>query len=268
LKSAKLMRRPLKPLLRIALLLVIFIVILSIGSGLYEDWLWFHDLGYPILFWTPLLSKLVIQLINGSMLFVLIAGTLISGRHAFTTFYNNKVKRRIRLVEDYYRPTPPIDQRKVTIYLLIISALISVVVSFIVGFTGWLDVLCFINSSPFDLNDPLFNRDLSFFVFKLPFFQTLYNAFFPPLLILTVFTVLFYLITRIIKINSILFWKKGAVVMDPTARKHIGILLAILFALKAFGYYLERFRLVYTQNGYVTGAGYTDIHVSLPVLKF
>lgn len=267
MKSAKLMRRPLKPLLRIALLLVIFIVILSIGSGLYEDWLWFHDLGYPILFWTPLLSKLVIQLINGSMLFVLIAGTLISGRHAFTTFYNNKVKRRIRLVEDYYRPTPPIDQRKVTIYLLIISALISVVVSFIVGFTGWLDVLCFINSSPFDLNDPLFNRDLSFFVFKLPFFQTLYNAFFPPLLILTVFTVLFYLITRIIKINSILFWKKGAVVMDPTARKHIGILLAILFALKAFGYYLERFRLVYTQNGYVTGAGYTDIHVSLPVLK-
>jgi len=257
----------LKPVLRILVLLIIAVAVLSAVSGLYEDWLWFKDLGYESLFWTPLFSKLVIQLINGSMLFILIAGTLLSGKHAFATFYNERFKKRIRLVEEVNRTAATLSQRKVTIFLLLFSAIVSIAVSFIVGFTGWLDVLSFINSSSFNYTDPLFNKDLSFFVFKLPFLRTIYNAFFPPILILTIFTAFFYVITRVIKFSSLRFWKKDAIVISPTVRKHIGILLTIIFVLKAFGYYLDTFGLVYSQSGHVTGAGYTDIHVSLPILK-
>ncbi len=64
------------------ILVIIAIALLSLISGFYEDWLWFKDLGYQTLFWTPILSKLIIQLINGTILFVIIAATLLSGRHA------------------------------------------------------------------------------------------------------------------------------------------------------------------------------------------
>jgi uncharacterized membrane protein (UPF0182 family) len=257
----------LKPLYKILILFVIVIAILAAISGLFEDWLWFKDLGYDTLFWTPILSKIFIQLINGSILFLIIAGTLFSGRHAFTTFYNESFRKRIRLVEEVNRPAQALSQRKVTIGLLIISAIFSFLVSFIVGFTSWLDVLAFIKSSSFNYADPLFNKDIGFYVFKLPFLYTIYNAFFPPILILTLFTAAFYGVTQVIKINSFRFWRKDAITFNATARRHLGILLALIFALKAFGYYLDSFSLVYSQTGHVSGAGFTEVHISLPILR-
>jgi len=257
----------LKPILRILIILILLVAALAAVSGFYEDWLWYKDLGYETLFWTPFFSKFVIQLINGSMLFVLIAATLLSARHAFTTFFNERFKKRIRLVEEINRPTVVLNQRKVTLALLIVAAIISIAVSFVVSFTGWLDVLSFLNASPFGYADPLFNKDLGFFVFKLPFLETIYTAFFPPILILTLFTAIFYIITRTIRVNRLKFWKKDAITVTPAVRLHLGILLMFVFGLKAFGYYLDTFRLVYSQNGHVAGAGYSDVHVALPVLK-
>lgn len=256
-----------KPLLRFLAFFVVTIAILSTVSGLYEDWLWFKDLGYETLFWTPIISKLIIQLINGTILFVLISGTLLSGRHAFATLYNEKFRKKIRLVEEINRPTVTWSQYKVTALLLLIAAVISLIVSFIVGFTGWLDILYFIHYSSFDILDPLFDKDLSFFAFKLPFLLTIYNAFFSPVAILTLFTASFYVITGVIKFYSIRIWKNNAISISPSARRHLGILLTVLFLLKAFGYYLSTFTLAYSQEGHVIGAGYTDIHVTLPALK-
>ncbi|WP_368292470.1 UPF0182 family protein [Dehalobacter sp. TBBPA1] len=256
----------LKPGLKVLVLLIIIIAVLSALSGFYEDWLWFTDLGYATLFWTPFFSKVLIQAINGTMLFLVIFATLMSGRHAFTTFYNERFRKRIRLVEEVNLP-PAVSPRRVTISLLVLSAVISIIVSFIVGFTGWLDFLSFVNASSFHYSDPLFNQDLGFFVFKLPFFETIYNAFFSPILILTLFTALFYIMTGVVRFHSIRIWKKDAVVISPTARRHLGVLLTILFALKGFGYYISAYEIVYSHRGHVVGAGYSDIYASLPVFK-
>jgi len=247
----------------IALIICFFIII----SGFYEDWLWFKDLGYEILFWKPILSKFIIQLINGSMLFILISAILLSGKHAFTTFYNERFHKKIRLVDEVNLPAITLSHRRVTIFILLVSGIISIIVSFIVGFTGWLDILYFRNSSLFNITDPIFAKDLSFYIFKLPFLLTIYNAFFSPILILTIFTTLFYMVTKVIYFNSFKIWQKEAVVINPSARKHLGILVSILFIIKAFGYYLSTFSLLYSQEGHVTGAGYTDIHATLPAIR-
>ncbi|UWG99101.1 UPF0182 family protein [Dehalobacter sp. DCM] len=246
--------------------LILIIVFLSAVSGVYEDWLWFSDLGYARLFWTPFFSKLLIQLINGTMLFIVIFGTLMSGRHAFQTFYNEKYRKRIRLVEEVNYPLN-ISPRRITITLLLVSAIVSIAISFVVGFTGWLDVLSFFNSSSFNYADPLFNKDLSFFVFKLPFLQTIYGAFFTPILVLTLFTALFYIITGVIRFYSIKIWKKDAIVINPKARRHLAILLTLLFGLKCFGYFINMFEIVYSQRGHVVGAGFSDVYAALPVFK-
>lgn len=256
-----------KIVLRIVFILALLLGVLKAGSGFYEDWLWFTDLGYANLFWTPLISKLVIQIINGTILFIVLSVTLLSSRHAIATFYNEKVRKRIRLVEDMETQSLYLNHKQVTALLLILSAIVSFIISFIVGFTGWLDVLSFFNSSSFNIADPAFNQDLSFYVFKLPFLATIFNAFYPPLVLLTIATGFFYFITRVFKINSFQLWKKDSVTINPTARKHLAILLTVIFALKAFGYYINIFSLVYSQEGHVVGAGYTDIHATLPALK-
>src|SRR3954468_9018327 len=66
---------------------------------------------------------------------------------------------------------------------------------------------------------------------------------------------------------------RGAITVDqqglrmaPAAICHASALLAILFAVKAFSYYLDRFLLLYGDNGVVVGASYTDLTIELPIL--
>lgn len=247
--------------------LLILIAILAGISGLYEDWLWFKDLGYLALFWTPLLSKWLIQAINGTILFVFIAGTLLSVRHAILTFINARLRQRLRLVQELDGPVFTLSQRRFTLWLLLASAVISFAISFIAGFTGWLEVLAFVNPTSFDQIDPVFGKDLSFYFFSLPFMQTLYNAFFGPIFLLTFFTALFYTLTGVLHFNSLKIWRRGSVEIAGAARRHLAILVSFLFALKAFGYFLDIYQLLYSQHGHVIGAGYTDMHATLPVLK-
>ena len=54
--------------------------------------------------------------------------------------------------------------------------------------------------------------------------------------------------------------------ISPAALAHGSALLGLYFAVKAWSYWLDRFLLLYSDNGVVVGAGYTDLHVRLPVL--
>lgn len=247
--------------------IVIVIIILTASSGLYEDWLWYKDLGYEQLFWTPLLSKGLIQIVNGTILFLFIAGTLFSIRHSILTFVNDRLRSRLRLVHDIDRPVYHLSQRRVTIWLLIISVLVSFGVSFVAGFTGWLEVLSFAKYTPFGQGDPVFGKDLGFYFFRLPFLQTIFNAFYGPLFLLTVFTGLFYAVTGVLHFHTLKFWTKNPITVSSAARRHLALLLAFLFIFRAFGYFIDRYQLLYSQHGHVVGAGYTDLTANLPVLN-
>lgn len=253
-------------LLKVVIGLIILVSLLTASSGLFEDWLWFKDLGYTQLFWTPLLSKLLFQGVNGTILFIFIAGTLLSIRHAIITFVNERLRKRMRLVQDMNRPILNLSQRKVTVWLIAISAAVSFGVSFVAGFTGWLDVLSFIHATPFGQFDPIFGKDLAFYFFQLPFWRTLFNAFFGPLFLLTFFTTIFYIVTGVLRFRTKKLWQTGAVSLG-SARKHLAFLIGILFALKAFGYYLDIYQLLYSVHGHLVGAGYTDLTATLPALK-
>lgn len=253
--------------IKVFVIIAIFIAILAASSGLYEDWLWFNDLGYPQLFWTPLLSKLIIQGVNGTILFIFIAGTLLSIRHSIITFINERLRSRLRLVHELDRPIFTLNQRRVTLWLIIISAIVSFTISFVAGFTGWLEVLTFIKATSFGKNDPIFGRDLSFYFFQLPFLKTLYDAFFAPLFLLAFFTALFYIITGVFRFHSLKVWRHGSIEISPAARRHLALLISILLILQAFGFYLNIYNLLYSKHGHIIGAGYTDLYATLPALK-
>src|SRR5262249_60556340 len=70
-----------------------------------------------------------------------------------------------------------------------------------------------------------------------------------------------------------IYWVHGDIEYDahrrsisPTAIAHGSVLLGFFFAVKAWSYGLDRYLLLYGDNGVVVGASYTDIHVELPIL--
>ena len=54
--------------------------------------------------------------------------------------------------------------------------------------------------------------------------------------------------------------------VSPSAIAHCSALLGLYFAVKAWSYVLDRYLLLYNDNGVVVGAGYADVHVELPAL--
>lgn len=122
----------------------------------------------------------------------------------------------------------------------------------------WLDVLMYVNQSPFDRTDPIFGRDVAFYVFSLPFFEMLRNFFMAVLFITAFLTAGAYFAGRAIAFTP------RAVVLLPSVKRHALVLLAIFFVIQIFSYWLGRFELLFSPEGLVYGMTYVDEKIRVP----
>jgi hypothetical protein len=125
----------------------------------------------------------------------------------------------------------------------------------------WLQYVYFTNSVDFNLKDPIFGLDVSFYVFKLPFIQTILFFFLTLLLLAISISVAYYVFT--------FRWESFDEFKDKLPRighVHISLLLAGIFIFIAAYFYLARFDLLTSPHGAVMGAGYTDVNVRLPAM--
>jgi uncharacterized membrane protein (UPF0182 family) len=143
-----------------------------------------------------------------------------------------------------------------------LSASISVL--FAIGFYAqWETYLRFLYGGPFGTLDPVFGKDLGFYVFRLPFYQLLQDSavFLSILAIAGVAAQYAYF--------GILRWTgRGKPQIQTNAIRHLSLLLLVLVACLGFGYYLDRFNLLYSTTGVVHGVGFTADHATLPALWF
>ena len=124
----------------------------------------------------------------------------------------------------------------------------------------WRNYLLFTNGGSFDATDPQFHKNVGFFVFKLPFLSFIVSWAFVTLVVVAVFTVIAHYLNGGIRVQS------GTPSVAPQVKVHLSVLLACMALVKAVGYVLARYNLDLSQNGYVQGAGYTDVHARLPAL--
>ncbi len=124
----------------------------------------------------------------------------------------------------------------------------------------WDLILRFLYQAPYGRSDPLFGRDIGFYLFSLPFSVAVKNW-------------LFWLLALSAVMAGALYFAHGDVSLDPppwsvspAAIAHGSALLGLFFVVKAWAYALDRYLLLYDDNGVVVGAGYTDVHVELPAL--
>src|SRR5438094_2807522 len=154
----------------VGLLLLVFLALGLIAQlvPLYTDWLWFQEVGYTQVFTTTLALR--------GALFTSLALTVLIFLYINLTFAARRAAPDVLWELEDQLGLPG----RVVIEPLLRRFLPIVVVVVALGAAGrataqWETVLGYFNATPFGTVDPLFGRDLSFFVFVLPFWRLLHG---------------------------------------------------------------------------------------------
>jgi uncharacterized membrane protein (UPF0182 family) len=226
----------------------VLFLLLSFGVTMYTDWLWFQSVGFSGVYLTSLWGRVAVFFGAAVPFVVIFAGNVILARW-FST-----------------RDELFLGQQR-TLDLPIFGWLIWVT-SFFLGLAvgaaaapRWLDFLRFFNQMPFDVRDPIFNRDVGFYVFGLPVYHFLQGWLITTLLMTLIGVIVIYFFAQLHNL------REGEIIILPHVRLHVSALGAALFAMIAWGHRLAAFDLLYSSRGVAFGASYTDVHAELPALQ-
>lgn len=222
----------------------------SLVHLLTESW-WFDAVGLAEVFWTKLTWQVLLGLLTALI-------------YVFWLWGNYRLA--IRLTR--HRPInifvgtdiEPYADWLVHFLSIFASICISLLAASIVA-EHWDGVLKFIHLSSFGDRDPIFNKDISFWVFRLPFIEGVRWW----LLGLAIMGLALSL--SIYNVKSVFGAESERWVGNPAIKMHLSILMSGLVLLLGWGFWLERYRLLYAPEGLVFGAGYTDVHARLLALS-
>ena len=245
-------RRGIWLLLALVLVLVLVLVVQGL-SGFYTDYLWFHWMGLGTVWRTVVGTKVALAAIFVFLSFALLASSFwlvdkIAPRAMFMAPDTELVRR-------YQAIVGPHAFAIRNAFAFLVSLALGVDTS-----AQWQHWLLFENPVAFGRTDPLFGRDASFFVFRLPFLNFLVDWILVALLVTLVLSVVDHFLNGAIRLQ-------GSPRIEPRALAHLSLLLGLMALVKAWAYYyVDRFTLDLSDHGVVNGASYTDVHVRLPAL--
>jgi hypothetical protein len=233
-----------------------FLALNLLGQALplYTDYLWFQEVKFPSVFTTILWYKIALG-VAGGLIFALVV------------YLNVRLAARPRTDDVLTELEDPLGlPSRLVIEPLFRRFLLpgAIILGILAGMQAagqWETVLRFLNGQPFNVQDPLFGRDIGFYVFRLPLLETLYSWSLVTLAISLLLAAATYVLHRGIQITP-----RGPAAA-PYARAHLLILGALLLIVKAGGYYLDTYHLVLSPTGIVFGAGFSDINANLPALR-
>jgi uncharacterized membrane protein (UPF0182 family) len=237
-------------------ILIVFVLLGLLGQAvpLYTDYLWFQEVKLASVFTTILWIKLVLGLAAGLLFAALVyLNVYLAARSTASDVL-------VELDDPFGLPSRLVIEPLFRRFLLP-GAL---VLGFLAGSHAagqWETFLRFFNAQPFNVQDPLFGRDVGFYVFRLPLLKTLYSWAMTALGLTFLMVVATTVLHRGIQITN-----RGPRVATH-ARAHLLALGALMLLVKAGGYYLDTYGLLFSPQGIVFGAGYSDINAQLPALR-
>ncbi|MGE3342066.1 MAG: UPF0182 family protein [Vicinamibacterales bacterium] len=246
------------------LILIAVVLLLAVPSvaAVYTDWLWFTELGYQGVFLKTYKAQGLVFTATFLVAFLFLAFNLQLARRALSR------PQFIIGATDDGRPIV-VESRTLTNLLMPVALVVALGLG-IAGANHWLEWLTALNAVPFGDRDVLFNRDVGFYVFRLPILDLVRQQ----LLTLTVVafgaSALLYLLSGRVTMEpryGVAFWPRLS--LAGNTRRHLLLLLALLFALMAWGTWLELPRTLLTgsQTSVVFGASYADVYARLPLLR-
>ena len=210
----------------------------------FTDWLWFDSLDLTSVYFTRIFASGV-TFLGGAVAFWLI----LSGNILLATRLNNR------------GGTSPLDTLatstlgfRVTPVLFAGAVLLAIFSGLALRFQ-WNEILLFLNQVEFGVLDPIFNRDVSFFIFTLPILKSIRSF---------LLTALIFSLIGAVLVSG-LDWKSWF--ENRKVKTHLSLLLVGILGLIAWQYQLQGYELVYSTRGAVFGGGYTDVYAQLPIFR-
>ncbi|SHE75093.1 UPF0182 family protein [Clostridium fallax] len=228
-------------------ILVSLIGLFFLSSNVIINIQWFKEIGYLNVYFTKIIAILKLMIPIFLICFLIIY------------FYGKSIVKKVLGVIG--------DEKKKQIYKIniIVSLITSLVLAYGTASTYWYRILQFTNSVEFNYKDPLFNNDISFYVFKLPLLQSLYSLLIILLIALIVITFLSFILINVKdKIFSTNFnYNSARDVFKYFAGKQLAVLVSAFMIVISIGYILKSYSLLYSPRGVVYGAGYADVKITL-----
>ena len=232
-------------------------LLLVVGPTLarwYTDWLWFAEVGYLRVFWVPFLSRVGVTVIVGVALWLTLSVNLrpvlrVARRATIDMTGRGGVHRQIRT---NWAATAGW-------WGWMLAGL-----AFVAGLSAsrhWVTLQQFLHAAPFGATDPLFGRDVGFYVFNLPIYRFLADGLFGWIVVIAIGVAVGYgaVYGRLVL--------RGVWLAPAGVRTHLSVLIGAAVLVRGFGFWLDTFELLYSSRGPVFGASFTDVYAVLPALR-
>jgi uncharacterized membrane protein (UPF0182 family) len=258
----------------------VVIAMLVVGIDLWTDAIWYTSVGYDAVFWRRLSVQVGLFAIGAVVVLVVLLGNLwLAGRllppgsddggtiRSFIDRLNEAAER-----SQQARGVPPWEQsgrrrsgRVIDVtpadmpdptplgrWIIAVVAILAAVTIAASIAANWETILLWVNRVPFDpsssVTDPVFGRDISFFLFDLGFLRFLQATGITIIIATLAVAGARYLVGGL----------AGSPVFSTPVRVHLGVLAGLVLMLMAVGYQLDKFELVYSSRGVASGVSYTD----------
>jgi len=246
------------PRRRVGLLVLIAAIaavlfLFPILSGFLADWWWFKEIGYRIVFTRELVTRGILFLAAGG----LTAGVL---------YLNLRTAQRglvphpivLQLGESAANLDVPAALRRFTLPVCLVLGLFAG----LAVAQAWSLVLRMIYATPFGITDPVFSRDIGFYVFMLPGLSLLLG------LLSGLVTLSLLLLVPIYFLRGDIVVRPRHIRFEPSAGMHLAVILAAWFLLTALRLWLvDAPGLLFSSTGPFVGASFTDLHARLPAIR-
>ena len=237
-------------------LAIIFALFLSAKSlsAFFINVLWFDSLNRTDVYWGILRSKAELGLLFTFVLALAFwVNIFIADRLAPATLPNTPQDLAIGRVRD-------ITSKRKGLVRLVVSVVFGLMIGLPMS-SQWEEWVLFRNRQSFSIVDAQFNTDVGFYMFRLPFLESVVSWAFGALIMVVLITLVSHFLNGSIrpqdKINK----------MSAQSKVHISVLLAAAALLRAANYWLSRYNLTRSSRSVVEGALYTDINAQLPAIN-
>lgn len=244
----------------LAVVVVVILVFGRSGAVLYTDLLWYKEVGYGSVFWRQVYAQGYLVLGFGIVVFVTVFINMLIAHRARAVYPTASVRRTSPQEEILYRYREHASPH-FKFAALVVSGLLALLLGFSAR-TLYKEWLLFSNSVPFGVNDPVYGLDNSFFVFRLGFLRAVIDRLFGLLVLTVIITLVVYFLE-----GGIRFAAPVGKRVSSAVKVHLSVLFAVLALVQAASYWVQRYELVFSTRGVVTGASATDVNATLPALN-
>jgi uncharacterized membrane protein (UPF0182 family) len=235
----------------LGLAIVLLLLALNWVRSFYTDLLWFGNVGY---------EAVLIKIIS-TRVWLFLLGIAASVAFGSLNLYlvlrltrNEPAPDNVPVTYETYR----ILRKIIGWILMAVLGLIGIIFAITLS-NQWDMVLKYLNSVPFAQLDPIFQKDISFYVFTLPLLNFLQSWTMGIVIVSLLFSGVLYFIIYGLRTEGLR--------LPQRTRIHLAVLGALIFLLIAVGHWLGRYELLYSTLGTVIGVGYANMKASLPALQ-